>query len=64
MSNKTFDIIRLIAELILPISALVSGLSEIFGFTLGMEIAAALVVVDTFMGAFVEVARKIYNNKN
>ena len=61
MSNKTFDIIRFIAELILPISALISGLSETWGFAYGMEIAATLVLLDTFAGAFVGIARKIYN---
>lgn len=61
MSNKVFDIIRLIAELILPLSALISGLSETWGFAYGMEIAASLVLLDTFAGAFVGIARKIYN---
>ena len=64
MNDKTFDLIRFLAELVLPLSALIAGLSEIFGFALGVEIAAALVVLDTFMGAVVVAARKIYNKKN
>ena len=61
MSNKTFDIIRFIAELILPLSALISGLSETWGFAWGIEVAATLVLLDTFAGAFIGIARKIYN---
>ena len=61
MSNKTFDIIRFIAELILPLSALISGLAETWGFAWGIEVAATLVLLDTFAGAFIGIARKIYN---
>lgn len=61
MSNKAFDIIRFIAELILPLSALIAGLSEVFGFSLGTEIAAALVLLDTFAGAVIIALRKVYN---
>lgn len=64
MSNKTFDIIRFIAELILPLSALISGLSETWGFAWGIEVAATLVLLDTFAGAFIGIARKIYNKNN
>ena len=61
MSNKIFDIIRFIAELILPLSALISGLAETWGFAYGIEIAGTLVLLDAFMGAFIGIARKIYN---
>lgn len=64
MSNRAFDIIRFIAELILPLSALISGLAETWGFSWGFEIAATLVLLDTFAGAFVGIARKIYNSNN
>ena len=60
MSDKTFDAIRLVAELILPISALIT---EVWGFAYGVEIAATLVLLDTFAGVFVEVLRKIYKKK-
>ena len=63
MSDKTFDAIRLVAELILPISALISGLTEVWGFAYGVEIAATLVLLDTFAGVFVEVLRNIYKKK-
>ena len=63
MSNKVFDIIRFIAELILPLSALISGLAETWGFAYGVEIAGTLVLLDAFMGAFIEIARRIYNNR-
>lgn len=64
MSNKVFDIIRFIAELILPLSALVSGLAETWGFAYGVEIAATLVLLDAFAGAVVIILRKIYKKNN
>ncbi len=63
MSNKTFDLLRLIAELILPFSALISGLTETWGFAYGVEIAATLVLLDAFMGAVIVALRKIYKKK-
>ena len=63
MSNKVFDTLRFIQSLILPLAALISGLTEIFGFSWGVECAAALGVIDVFMGAFINEARKAYNKK-
>ena len=63
MSNKTFDLLRFIAELILPLAALISGLTETWGFAYGMEIAGTLVLLDAFMGAVIIAARKVYQKK-
>lgn len=64
MSNKTFDFLRFIAELILPLSTFIAGLTEKWGFAYGYEIAGTLVVLDAFMGAVIIALRKIYNKKN
>lgn len=63
MSNKTFDLLRFIAELILPLSTFIAGLTEKWGFAYGFEIAGTLVVLDAFMGAVVIAARKVYKKK-
>lgn len=63
MSNETFDTLRFIQSIIMPLSAFVSGLTELFGFQYGVEIAAALVLFDGFFGAVVQALRKSYNDQ-
>lgn len=61
MSNKTFDTLRFIQSIILPIAAFISALTEIFGLPWGVEVAAALGALDILFGAVVEAARKSYH---
>lgn len=61
MSNKTFDTLRFIQSIILPIAAFISALTEIFGLPWGVEVAASLGALDILFGAIVEAARKAYN---
>lgn len=62
MSNKAFDTLRFIQSIIVPIAAFITGLSEIFGFKLGLEIAAAVALLDGLLGAVVQALRTVYNN--
>lgn len=62
MSNKTFDTLRFIQSIIMPLSAFISGLTELLGFRYGVEIAAALVLFDGFFGAVVQAWRKAYEH--
>ena len=64
MSNKTFDTLRFIQSIIIPISAFITGLSEIFGFKLGLEIAAAVALLDGLFGAVIQGLRNVYNLKS
>lgn len=61
MSNKTYDILKFIALLILPVSELISALASVWGIPYGAEIVATLVAVDVFMGALVKIAADGYN---
>ena len=63
MSNQTFNTLRFIEQLILPIATFISAISEIFGFAWGVEVAAALGAVNILMGAVIEAARNSYNAK-
>lgn len=63
MSNKTFDTLRFIQSIIMPLSAFVSGLTELFGFRYGAEIASALVLFDGFFGVVVQALRKSHNDR-
>lgn len=62
MSNKTFNILRTLCELVLPaISAAYFGLSEIWGLPVPEKICGTIAVLITFLSAFVNVKRKQYN---
>jgi hypothetical protein len=64
MSNKTFDILRTIVEIVLPaISAAYFGLSEIWGLPVPDKICGTIAVLITFISAFLNVKRKQYNDE-
>jgi hypothetical protein len=64
MSNKTFDILRTIVEIVLPaISAAYFGLSEIWGLPVPDKICGTIAVLITFISAFINVKRMQYNDE-
>lgn len=63
MSNKTFDTLRFIQSLIIPLATLISLLSERWGFSYGIELAFALTAFNEFFGIMVDNWRKAYNNE-
>lgn len=64
MSNKTFNILRAIVEIVLPaISAAYFGLSEIWGLPVPDKICGTIAVLITFISAFLNVKRKQYNDE-
>lgn len=64
MSNKVFDIIRLVGELILPACAtLYAALGAIWGWPYIEAIVGTLAAVTAFIGAIVNGLRKAYNKK-
>ena len=60
LQNKTYDILKLIALLILPFSELVAALSHIWGWEHGAAITATLVALDAFLGAVVKICSDAY----
>ena len=60
MTNKAYDILKIIALLILPISELIGALANVWGFP-GDKIVATLVAVDVFIGALVKIASDQYH---
>ena len=64
MSNKVFDIIRLVGEFILPACAtLYATLGAIWGWPYIEAIVKTLAAVTVFIGAIVIGLRKAYNKK-
>lgn len=61
MSNKTYDILKYIAQIVLPaLGTLYFALSGIWGFPYGEQIVGTLAAVDAFLGAVLKISSDQY----
>lgn len=64
MSNKTYDILKNIALIVLPaLATLWLAIANIWGLPYGEEIAATITAVDVFLGAVLKISSITYINK-
>ena len=64
MSNKTYDVLKFIAQIVLPaIGALYFGLAGIWGFPYAEQIVGTITVVDTFLGTILGISTASYKKK-
>ena len=65
MSNKTYDILKWIAQYALPAAgALYLALSKIWGFPAGEEVMGTVAAIDTFLGVILGISSANYNKQN
>ncbi len=65
MSNKVYDILKAIAQIILPgIGTLYFALASIWKLPFGEEIVGTITAIDTFLGALLGISTANYNKKN
>lgn len=65
MSNKTYDILKFIAQIVLPaLGTLYFALASIWGFPYGEEIVGTITAVDAFLGALLGISSVQYNKLN
>ena len=64
MSNKLYDVLKYIAQIVLPaLATLYFALSKIWGFPYGTEIVGTISAVDAFMGALLKISTDQYNKE-
>lgn len=64
MSNKIYDILKFIAQIVLPaIGTLYFALASIWGLPYGEQIVGTITAVDAFLGALLGVSTAAYNKK-
>ena len=63
MSNKTYDIIKMISLIGTPAITLIAAIISIWNIPYGAQITATLAAVDTFMGALVVILNANYKKK-
>ena len=61
MSNRTYDIIKMVSLIAVPIVAFVSSLCTIWNVPHSEQITATLTAIDTLLGAIVVILSKEYN---
>jgi len=64
LSNKAYDIIKWIAQYLLPaLGALYFALSQIWGLPYGEEIVGTITAVDAFLGAILGISTVNYKKE-
>lgn len=61
MTNKTYDIMKDVAQLWLPgLAALYVGLAKLWGLPFGAEISGSIMLLDTFLGTVLKISSAQY----
>lgn len=61
MTNKTYDILKYIAQIIIPaLGTLYFALASIWGLPYGEQIVGTLTAVDAFLGAILKLSSDQY----
>lgn len=64
MTNKTYDVLKWIAQILLPaLGTLYFALAGIWGFPYGEQIVGTITAVDTFLGICLGISTVQYNKK-
>ena len=65
MSNKTYNVLKWIAMVVLPaVATLYFALAGIWGFPYGEEIVGTITAVDTFLGVLLGISSAQYHKIN
>lgn len=64
MNNRTYDILKYIAQVVLPaLGTLYFALAGIWGFPYGEQIVGTITAVDTFLGVILRISTVQYNKE-
>lgn len=65
MSNKVYDVLKYIAQIILPgIATLYFALAGIWGFPYGEQVVGTITAIDTFLGVALGISNVNYKKGN
>ena len=65
MSNKTYDILKWIAQIFLPaLGTLYFGMASIWNFPYAEQVVGTITAVDAFMGVILGISTAQYNEEN
>lgn len=62
MSNKVYDILKFIAQVVLPaLGTLYFALAGIWGWPMGEQVVGTITATDTFLGVLLGISTSRYN---
>lgn len=62
MSNKVYDILKFIAQVVLPaLGTLYFALAGIWNWPLGEQVVGTITAIDTFLGVLLGISASKYN---
>ncbi len=65
MSNKTYDVLKWIAQFLLPAAGtLYFALAGIWGLPYGEQVVGTITAIDTFLGVLLGISSANYNKEN
>ena len=65
LSNKTYDILKFIAQIVLPaLATLYVTIAGLWGLPYPKEISGTVMAIDTFLGAILMISTSQYNKNN
>ena len=65
LKNKTYDVLKVVAQIWLPaIATLYFALAQIWGLPYGEQIVGTITAVDAFLGAILGISTAQYNKRN
>lgn len=65
MSNKTYDILKWIAQYLLPASGtLYFAIANIWSLPYGEQVVGTITAIDTFLGVILGISSAAYNKEN
>ena len=65
MSNRTYDVLKYIAQVVLPaLGTLYFALAGIWGFPYGEQIVGTITAIDTFLGVLLRISSNNYYGKH
>ena len=61
MSNKTYDVLKFIAQIVLPaLATLIVSLGNLWGMSNTEQIAGTIIAIDAFLGALLQISTNVY----
>lgn len=65
MSNKTYDVLKWIAQVVIPaVGTLYAAIAGIWGFPYGEAVVGTLMAIDAFLGAILGISTAQYKKNN
>ena len=62
MSNKTYDILKLVAQIVLPaFGTFVAGIFSLYHLPYGEQVVGTITLIDTFLGALLKISSDGYS---